>query len=240
MKNSREVNELVMRESIKALRTNVLFTEPDKQVRTILITSSLPEEGKSFISGNLAVSFAESGKRTILVDCDMRRGTQSKRMQIYNLNGLSNYLAGFLVGEDGAPRDGFLFFSDFVKATSTPGLFLMTTGAPPANPSELLSSDRMKELIVFLRSEFDMVILDAPPVRLATDGVILSRMVDTTIIVARYNRTRMKALADARKAIERVGGHISGAVLNRVPLLGRRGGYYGYYSSDEHGGQGAR
>lgn len=205
-------------ESFKTLRTNIEFTSMGK-TKIILITSSMMGEGKSFISTNLAIAFAQQDKKVLLIDTDLRRGVQHNNLDIKNDMGLSNYLAN--------PK---LDLNRIVNATQIKNLYIITRGDVPPNPSELLSTDRMKNLIETVREDYDIVILDAPPALGITDSLILTTLVDTTIIVSAYKKTKRDDLKHAQKAIETVGGKIGGVILNQVDMKKDTYGYYGRYS----------
>ncbi|MNT20400.1 Tyrosine-protein kinase YwqD [compost metagenome] len=184
----------------------------------------MPGEGKSWTSSNLAVTFAQAGKKVVLVDADMRKGRQYSIFDGKPRPGLSNFLSGIDQEDNSLPV--------LVQATEVDNLFIIATGDVPPNPAELLISDKMDELISQLKEVADIIIFDAPPGLVVTDAAILSRYVDSTIIVTAANDTKMEALEKVKKAIENVGGKVSGVVINKVPMNTRKYGYYGnYYGS---------
>lgn len=150
-------------EAYRTLRTNIQFSSFDKKAQVVFITSSGPGEGKSTVAANLAVVMAESGSRTILVDCDQRKPRVHKNFNLSNVKGLSNYLAG--------EAD----FESCINETSINNLAIMTSGVRPPNPAELLGSKKMVEFVDSLRQKYDFVILDTPPVLMVTDAQLLSR-----------------------------------------------------------------
>lgn len=207
-------------ESIRTLRTNLQFANIDKKVKTVLVTSTLPSEGKSFISANLAIAFAQSGKNVLLVDCDLRKGRQHKVFKIPGKNGLSNLLI--------SDTDNY---KEFVYNTKIENLSLITRGTVPPNPSELLNSKKNKDLINKLCRDFDIVILDGAPVTGLSDSLILSSMVDKTLLVASMNHTPKTELLNTKKALSGVGANIAGCIANNISAKSHHYGNYYYYNS---------
>ncbi|MBO5179565.1 MAG: CpsD/CapB family tyrosine-protein kinase [Clostridia bacterium] len=212
-------------EAYRALRTNLEFSLVNGEMKTVLITSSHVSEGKSSTASNLATVFAMQGKKTVLLDADMRRGTQHKKFDVQNTNGLSNYLAGKDIAEN-----------KFVKQTEIANLSLITCGPVPPNPAELISLDRMKQLIEDLKAKFDIVVIDGAPVLPVTDSVILSSIVDKVVVVASYGETLKDELKAVKATLDNAGASIAGVVFNKVTMPGKRYGRYnkygrGYYSS---------
>lgn len=201
-------------EIFRTLRTNIQFMNSQKSLRTILITSTMPGEGKTWVSSNLAITFAQAGKRVLLIDADLRKGRLHKVFQLEAIPGLSNYLSG-MDENDGKLKNDIL---KYVRRTEVNNLFVITAGNFPPNPSELLASETTTNMIENLKKTFDIIILDGTPCLLVTDSVILSRMVDSTIIVASHKTTKKDDLAKVKKSIENVGGKIAGVVLNKVPV----------------------
>ena len=206
-------------ESIRNLRTNLQFSSIDKTLKTVLVTSSVPSDGKSFISANLAVSFAKADKKVLLVDCDLRKGRQHKIFDVSGKKGLSN----LLIGDIGT-------YSDYICKTNVKNLFLIPRGTFPPNPSELLNSKKNKTFIDIVSKKYDIVILDGAPLTGLSDSLILSSLVDTTLIVTSMNHTPKTELLNAKKALDNVGANIAGTVANNVVAKkGSYGGYYYYY-----------
>ena len=202
-------------ESFRILRTNLQFSMASDDSSVILVTSSFQGEGKSWNAANIACVFADQGKNTLLIDADLRRGVQEKRFGVSNSNGLSNYLANVNCNE-----------KNFIKNTSVANLSIITRGNVPPNPSELLSSERMEELISRVKEEFDIVIIDMPPVLVVTDALILANKVDKVILVGAMNQTRTNAILEAKKALDNVGAKICGVILNKDKNKARS--YYKY------------
>lgn len=214
-------------ESIKALRTNLQFMKTGKELQTILVTSTLPSEGKSWVSLNLAVAFAQTGKKTVIIDADMRKETLKYVFDFNMTSGLSNYLSGVNMEEKQSVYS-------ILQKTEIENLYAITAGDIPPNPSELLLSEKMQTLFKELEEIVDIVIIDGTPSILVSDSVILSRLVNSTIIVSQYNKTKISDLKQVKENVEKVGGKIAGVVLNQVPIKGSvyEYGYgYGYYGT---------
>lgn len=207
-------------ESIKALRTNLQFSSVDNGFKTVLITSSLASEGKSFVSSNLAVSFAQNNKKVLIVDCDLRKGRLHKIFQVPNTLGLSHLLT-----------DDVSKFSKYIQKTNIQGLSIMTRGAYPPNPSELLSSKKNRSLIEKLKGKFDIIIFDGAPCNGVTDSVIMSTLVDEVLIVTKDANTPKSTLESTKEALQKVGAPIAGVVLNGVSK--KTASYYSYYGAHE-------
>lgn len=217
-------------EKVRTLRTNIQFSSIDKEIKTILVTSASPGDGKSWISANLAIAFAQTGDRVLLIDSDLRKGRQHKIFKLKNTFGFSNFLFEYNktseVKEDGEQIKSINMFHD----TIIKNLIVMTSGAIPPNPTELLESKSMLKFLEEIKNNFDIIIFDGPPVNVVADALILTRLVDTTVLVSAYKATQMKHLIDAKKAIQNVGGKIAGVVLNKMEILPGSKEYSNYYS----------
>lgn len=213
-------------ENFRTLRTNLMFTQTDKTIKTILVTSSNMAEGKSWVSANLATTFAKSDKRVIIVDADMRKGRQHNIFKLSHKQGLSNCLSISAENREITPNS----VSKYIKETRIPNLHVITGGDRPPNPSELLSSQRVAELLDVLRKMYDIVIIDGTPSTIVSDSVILSRVVDTTVIVTASRQTKIEAANKVKKAIESAGGTIAGIVINKMQVRGRKYQSTYYYS----------
>ena len=210
-------------EIFRTLRTNIQFMNTKRGLKSILITSTSPSEGKSWVSANLAVAFAQAGKSVILVDADMRKGRQFSIFGIPPTPGLSNYLSG--IGSDGKESSANL--SSYVRRTEVENLYIVPAGNVPPNPSELLVSDQMLIAMEGLKQLCDLVIFDGTPSDLVTDAIILSRYVDTTLIITSHKQTKIDGLKKIKKDIENVGGKIAGVVINKMPTNQKE--YYSTY-----------
>ena len=211
-------------ESIRNLRTNLQFSAVDKTLKTVLITSSVPSDGKSFISANLAVSFAQAGKKVLLIDCDLRKGRQHKIFDVNGKKGLSN----LLIGDIGT-------YSDYICKTNIKNLSVIPRGTFPPNPSELLNSKKNKTFLDIVSKKYDIVILDGAPLTGLSDSLILSSLVDTTVIVTSINHTPKTELVNAKKALDNVGANVAGTVANNIVAKKHSyGGYYYYYGYSDN------
>lgn len=214
-------------ETFRTLRTNIQFMSSSKELKTIVVTSTLPGEGKSWTSSNLAIAFAQAGKRVILVDADMRKGRLYHLFNVPPKPGLSNYLSG--IDDNGKDKSNNIL--NYIRETEIENLFFIPSGNVPPNPAELLVSDRATEMIKQLKKMSDIVIFDGTPSLLVTDAIILSRFVDSTIIITSCKETKIENLDKVKKAIENVGGKIAGVVLNKVPTTSKKYEDAYYYGS---------
>ncbi|MEG1718654.1 MAG: CpsD/CapB family tyrosine-protein kinase, partial [Bacteroidales bacterium] len=191
-------------EVYRTLRTNIQFMNTNRKLKTLLITSTLPGEGKSWVSSNLAVTFAQAGKKVILVDADMRKGRQYSIFGVSPKPGISNYLSG--IDENENENENEKNISKYIQETEIENLYVMSAGNIPPNPSELLISPKMVQLVEKLKNISDIVIIDGTPSELVTDSMILARLVDSTVIVAEYGGTKKDNLKRVVNSIKNVGG----------------------------------
>lgn len=215
-------------EVFRTLRTNIQFMNTKGKLKTILVTSTFPREGKSWVASNLAVTFAQAGKKVVIIDADMRKGRQYSIFGVSPIPGLSNYLSGIGIDEDEE-----LDIVDFVQETEVDNLFIIPAGNIPPNPSELLISPQMVDLLDQLKELCDIVILDGTPNELVTDSLILARLVDSTVIVTASKETKKENLRRAITNIQNVGGKIAGVVVNKVPIAAKKYEQSYYYGSTE-------
>ena len=205
-------------EDIRTIRTNLMFTSSDEESQVILVTSSIPGEGKSFISSNLATAFAQTDETTLLIDCDLRLGRIHKIFGVSNDKGFSNLLASQSV----------VNCADFIKKTPIPNLYVIPRGTVPPNPSELLNSTNTKRIINFLRENFSRIIFDGVPINGLPDSLIMASLVDRVVLVTAVGYTKIDELMEAKKALEKIDANIAGVVVNRVNQT-KRGKYSNYY-----------
>lgn len=217
-------------EVFRTLRTNIQFMNTDQNIKTLLVTSTLPGEGKSWVASNLAVTFAQAGKKVVLVDADMRKGRQYILFDTIPKPGLSNYLSEIDVKEEINNSQDITL--DLQK-TEVDNLFLMPAGSVPPNPSELLVSSKMTKLLDQLKEMCDMIIIDGTPCELVTDAVVLSRIVDSTILVTAHKKTKKDVLERVIHNIENVGGKITGVVVNKIPISNKKYEQKYYYYGEE-------
>ena len=193
-------------EAFRSLRTNLMFSSVDKPIHTMLVTSAARDDEKSLAVANVAVTFAQSGHRTIIVDADLRQPQQHSIWGIQSSRGLTNMMV-----DDTAISDPPL------SATSIENLEILATGELPPNPADLLSGKRMDEIIAALKARADYVLFDSPPVLAATDAALLGIKLDAALLVVKAGDTRRDHTAQARQALERVHVRIVGAVLVNAP-----------------------
>ena len=210
----------IISEDIRTIRTNLEFLLTDNESKTFMITSSVPGEGKSFISSNLAVAFAQYDKKVLIIDCDMRLGRTHKIFELSNKNGLSNLIAKY--DEDETKLE------DYIQKTEVKNLYVLPRGVVPPNPSELLSSKRFEVILKKLQKIFDYIILDCVPTNGLPDALVLSKLVDKTLIVCKYGYTDIADLESTKKALENVNANIAGVVINKVPKTRSKYGNYYY------------
>lgn len=205
-------------EAYKMLRTNIQYSSFDKEIKTIVVTSAQAAEGKSTVSGNLALSFAQTDKKVIIVDCDLRKPSVHKNFNISNLVGLSEVITGQSSLDKAVQK-----YNDKFD--------ILSSGKIPPNPAEMLSSSAMTALIENLKDNYDIVILDSAPLQVVTDAQILSTKVDGTILVIRAQRTSKESVIEAKNLLNKVGANIIGTVLHAVENT--KGKYYYYYGMNE-------
>ena len=235
---SKEAVELVtqsrprsqMAESYRALRTSLLLTSLGKPPKVILITSALPEEGKTTTSINVAIVLAQKGTRVLLIDADLRRPSIHKTLGMGPAAGLSDVLTG------GTPLQDAI-----IRSTILPDLFLLPAGSPPPNPAELLASNNMKDLLAELQGQYDHIVIDSPPTLSVTDAVVLSTRADRVVLVIRSGQTTKQALRRSRDLLLQVKAQVCGVLLNAVDLNSPDYYYYEYQEKygnryyDDHG-----
>ena len=196
-------------EAIKAVRTNLRFSSINENVQTILVTSSIAGEGKSFTSANLASAYATGGEKVLVIDCDLRRGRQK---DLFGLHGTSRTgLSNLLIDKEWESN-----LSKYIHSTEVSNLDVIPTGSTPPNPGVLLESKKIEKVVAKLKKEYDIIIFDAPPVGGLTDALIMTRLADIVLIVARAKKTTLELLENTKEALENVNANIAGVILNRV------------------------
>ena len=211
-------------EAFRTLRTNLIFSQAVQSLRTIVVTSPSPQDGKTTTATNLAVTFAQQGLKVLLADCDLRRGRLHNVFRVAREPGMTQLLAG----QNKA--------AEVIQPSGVPGMSFISAGTFPPNPSELLGSARTKQILAELGTQFDIIILDTPPVHVAGDALILGTIADGVILVLRAGNTERAAAQHAMTRLSNVGARVVGAVLNdpdhKVPQYGGYY-YYDYYYGDE-------
>ncbi len=214
-------------ESYKRIRTNISFS--GENIKTIAFTSSIPNEGKTEVTFNIARSFAEDGKKVLFIDADIRKSVVMSRYGVdKEAVGLSHYLSGQISKME-----------DVIMATNIENMDVILTGVKAPNPAELLGSGRFEKLLIECREIYDYILIDCPPLGSVIDAVIVAKFCDGAIIVIESNKISYKAVQGVKKQLEQGECHILGAILNKVEKkqkgYGYGKGYYGYYDSYGYG-----
>jgi capsular exopolysaccharide synthesis family protein len=210
-------------ESFRTLRTNIEYANVDNKIKTIIVTSSSASEGKSTIISNLAVVFAKTFKRVLIVDTDLRKPKVHRIFNLSNKTGITNLLIDY-----DKNIEKYVY-----RIKDQNNLFVLPCGTIPPNPSEMLGSKRMEMFINDVSKLFDLVLFDTPPVGIVTDAAVLASKVDATIMVISYDNVKMDFVRHAKSLLDNVDANIIGVVFNGVPTKGK--GYKGeYYYSQEY------
>ena len=212
-------------ESYRHLRTSVLLSTAGRAPRSLLVTSSLPGEGKTTTAVNTAISLAQTGASVVIIDADMRRPRLRSIFALSDRAGLSSILSSDLSEAD---------ILELVEKDKVTGLHLLTSGPIPPNPAELLGSDQMRRLIATLQSNFNHVVVDSPPVSSFTDGVLISSMVDGVLLVVHGGKSSRHIVRRSRQLLQDVGAKIFGVVLNNISLQSHDYYYYQRYYSQRY------
>ena len=209
-------------EAYRSIRTNIEFSNIDKNIKIITITSTQPNEGKSTVISNLAAAFANlENKRVLIIDGDLRNPSVHKMFGVSNLNGITD----ILLGEKDVDK--------CLEKTKIKGLDILKVGKVPPNPSEMLQSNKMRNFIEVIKEYYDYVFIDAPPVGVVSDASIISQYSDGVILLVGSNETDIDAAKVSKERLENVGANILGVVLNKFESEGSAYGYYGYYYGNE-------
>ncbi|MBI5473515.1 MAG: CpsD/CapB family tyrosine-protein kinase [Ignavibacteriae bacterium] len=210
-------------EAYRRLRTNVLYAQMDTPLKSFLVTSANPSEGKSTTIANLAIAFAQAEKRVLLVDADMRRPTLHTRFGLSKNPGVTDLFVGTAT------------FEEVVNKDVVDNMDVLCCGTTPPNPAELLGSKRMQEFIQQMSIKYDLLLFDSPPLLAVTDAAVLSTGVDGAILVVSAGATRAAAIQRASEFLTGVGGKLLGVVLNNFDVKKAYGGYYGSYRYGYYG-----
>jgi protein-tyrosine kinase len=199
-------------EAFRMLRTNLMYTNVDREIKTLMFTSTVPQEGKSTVVSNLAVALAQTGKSVLVLDCDLRKPVQHEIFELSNNEGgLTKYLTGYCSLEEG------------IQETRLPNLHIMTSGPIPPNPAELIGSKSMERLLNLVKEKYELVLIDAPPAITVTDPIILAGKCDGVIVVVRAGYTKQQALMETNELLKKAEASVLGTVLNDSRM---GGGYY--------------
>jgi len=205
-------------EAYRSLRTSLMYSSAGEQIKSILISSPGPGEGKTTTVANLAITYANLGKKTILLDTDLRRPVLHRVFNIHRDPGITNYLSGNTEN-----------FNDIVQKTEVDNLYIVSSGVIPPNPSELLGSERMLSLVTKLESEWDMILFDSPPLVAVTDATMISKEIDRIVMVVKVGGTDKGAFNRTLLALQNVEAPLGGIVMNAVTSRNSYGSYYYYY-----------
>ena len=216
----------IFSEAIKTIRTNLAFSMIDKEMKTILLTSPQSGDGKSFITANLAVAYAQEDKKVLVVDCDLRKGRQHEIFEVMNLTsgGYSNLILNY---KEDTKLD------KYIVSTSNKNIDLLPTGPTPPNPVELLASESNQKLMKKLREHYDVILLDCPPVLGLSDTMIMTKYSDANLIVVSSRKTKVESLDKAKKVFEQAKANITGVIINIASV--KDNSYYSYYSNEYYG-----
>lgn len=206
----------IVAEAFRTLRTNLYYTNLDKNLHKVMVTSAGSGEGKSTVISNLAVAQAQAGQKVLLIDADLRKPVQHKTFELSNRVGLTNMLV------DNIPLE------EVIQKFGSDDLYILPSGPIPPNPSELLGSERMYKFLQQL-DDYDLVYIDAPPVIVVTDALVLAPMIDGVLLVIDSNEVSIEVAQKSKKSLEQVGANILGVVLNKVKYRGDDYEYYYYY-----------
>ena len=207
----------VISEQYREIRTNIEYSNVDQNTKTILVTSSDKNEGKTTTVSNLAVSFANLNKKVLIIDCDLRNPSIHKMFRLNNIYGLTDILA-----KDRA-------VDKCIQKTELENLYVLTAGSTPPNPAEILSSEKMKNLIEDLKNIYDYIFIDTPPIGLVTDAGVLSSFTDGVVLVVKSESVEKKYLEETKKKLDAVDARILGAILNSYKSEQKDYDYYSYY-----------
>lgn len=209
----------IVSEKVRGIRSNIMFSGVE-EIRSIIVTSEKPSAGKSIVSANIAITYAQAGYKTLIIDGDMRKPTQHYHFETTNYDGLSNLIIG--------KSD----FDKAIRSTRINNLDLLTSGPIPPNPSELIASTNFTNILDKLFSIYDFILIDTPPVISVTDAQVYLRNVDDCVLVIDTEDNNKNEIKKAKRLIEQADGHLLGAILNKTPKE-KSSTYYYYYGDDE-------
>lgn len=206
-------------EKFRGIRSNIMFSGANSEIKSLLVTSEKPASGKSTVTANIAITYAQAGYKTLVIDGDMRKPTQQYIFDLTNHSGLSN-----LIIEKALQKDA-------IKETHIENLSVLTSGPVPPNPSELIASTRFKELFKNLSDIYDFILIDTPPVTTVTDAQLYARNVKDCVMIIDGSKNDKSEVKKAKQLLEKSGGKVIGAVLNKMTI--EKGSSYYYYYGDE-------
>ena len=218
-------------ESIRSIRTNLAFSSLDKEVKLIINTSPEASDGKSFVTANLAVAYAQEDKKVLLIDADLRRGRQHEIFGVMNVTsgGYSNLMLNYKEN---------ISLEKYICTTEDKNIDILPTGPTPPNPVELLGSENNRKLLERLKKKYDLIIMDCAPVIGLSDAVILAKIADINLITVSVKKTKMENLERVKKLFDQNDIKINGVILNKAQMQGNS--YYSYYYNNDYYGDGKR
>lgn len=208
-------------EQFRTIRTNIMYSSIKTDIKSVLFTSDLSGTGKSTVASNMAVAYAQAGKKTLFLDADLRRPTSHHTFGMSNQTGLSNLIVNDL------PLD------EVIKKTKFDGLDLITSGPVPPNPAELLSAPKLDAIMVRLKTNYDMIIIDSPPILSMTDAQLLSKNASGVILVTNVEKNNRDRLNEAKDLLDKADANIIGIVLNKRAEANVEDDYYYYHTSSD-------
>lgn len=206
-------------EKFRGIRSNIMFSSADNEIKSLLITSEKPKSGKSTVSANIAVTYAQAGYKTLIIDGDMRKPTQHYIFDLTNTSGLSNLIIKKAT------------YNDSIKETKVENLAILTAGPTPPNPSELIASHNFNEIYNELLANYDFIVIDTPPVNTVTDAQIYAQTVRNCVLVVDTENNNKNEVKKAKDLLIKASGKLLGAILNKMPI-DKSSSYYYYYGDE--------
>ncbi|MEB7822010.1 tyrosine-protein kinase [Staphylococcus xylosus] len=206
-------------EKFRGIRSNIMFSNAENEINSLLITSEKPMSGKSILSANIAVTYAQAGYKALIIDGDMRKPTQHYIFDLPNNSGLSNLIINKTT------------YSESIKETRVENLAILTAGPTPPNPSELIASSKFEKIYNELLEHYDFVVIDTPPVNTVTDAQVYAKTVKNCVLVIDTEKNNKAEVKKAKDLLNKAGGKLLGAVLNKMPI-DKNSSYYHYYGED--------
>lgn len=206
-------------EKFRGIRSNIMFSSAEKKIQSLLITSEKPSSGKSTISANIAVIYAQAGYKTLIIDGDMRKSTQHYIFDLPNNSGLSNLIVNKAT------------YTESIKETKVENLAILTAGPTPPNPSELIASTQFDEIYNELLSDYDFIVVDTPPVNTVTDAQVYAQTIQNCALVIDVEKNNKNEVKKAKDLLNQAGGKLLGAILNKT-AIDKSSSYYYYYGDE--------
>lgn len=206
-------------EKFRGIRSNIMFSNAESEINSLLITSEKPKAGKSILSANIAITYAQAGYKTLIIDGDMRKPTQHYFFDLSNNSGLSNLIINKTT------------YSESIKETRVENLAVLTAGPTPPNPSELIASSKFEKIYKKLLDYYDFILIDSPPVNTVTDAQVYAKSVKNCVLVIDTEKNNKNEVKKAKSLLNKADGKLLGVVLNKVPI-DKNSSYYYYYGED--------